>query len=72
VSGQLHNPAALLSVEEPPVRLGGPRAALEDVEKGKFLSSLILELRPLGRPDRSQSLYRLRYPDSSERWLYLL
>jgi hypothetical protein len=47
--------------------LGGwvdPRAGLEDVEDRK-LTLPELELRPLGRPARSQSLYRLRYPGSS-------
>jgi hypothetical protein len=39
-----------------------PRAGLEDVEKRKFLTLPELELRPLGRSARSQSLYRLRYP----------
>jgi hypothetical protein len=38
-----------------------PRAGLEDVEKRKFLILPGVELRPLGRPARSQSLYRLRY-----------
>jgi hypothetical protein len=38
-----------------------PRADLDDVEKRKFLTLLGLELRPLGRPVRSQSLYWLRY-----------
>jgi hypothetical protein len=38
-----------------------PRAGLEDVEKRKFLTPLGLELRPLGRPAPSQSLYRHRY-----------
>jgi hypothetical protein len=42
-----------------------PGAGLEDVEKRKFLILPGLELRPLGRPARSQSLYRLRYPGSS-------
>jgi hypothetical protein len=42
----------------------GPRAGLEDVEKRKFLPPPGLELRSLGRPARSESLYRLRYPDS--------
>jgi hypothetical protein len=41
-----------------------PRAGLEDVEKRKFLIIPGLELRPLGLPARSQSLYRLRYPGS--------
>jgi hypothetical protein len=40
-----------------------PRANL-DVEKRKFLTLPGLELWPLGRPDRSQSLYRLSYPGS--------
>jgi hypothetical protein len=42
----------------------GPRTSLDDVEKGKFLTLPGLDLRPLGRPARSQSLYRLRYPGS--------
>jgi hypothetical protein len=42
----------------------GPRVGLEDVEKRKFLTLPGLELRPLGRPARSQSLYRLSYPGS--------
>jgi hypothetical protein len=39
-----------------------PRAGPDDLEKRKFLTLQGLELRPLGRPARSQSLYRLRYP----------
>jgi hypothetical protein len=42
-----------------------PRSGLDDVEKRKFLTLPGLELRPLGRPARSQSLYRLRYPGSA-------
>jgi hypothetical protein len=42
----------------------GTRTGLDDVEKRKFLPPLELELRPLGRPDCRQSLYRLRYPGS--------
>jgi hypothetical protein len=42
----------------------GPRACLDDVEK-RIFTLPGLELRPLGRPARSQSLYRLRYPGSS-------
>jgi hypothetical protein len=34
---------------------------------GKFFTLPELEFRPLGRPARSQSVYRLRYPGSSER-----
>jgi hypothetical protein len=41
-----------------------PRAGLEDVENRKFLTLQGLELRPLCRPARSQSLYRLSYPGS--------
>jgi hypothetical protein len=40
----------------------GPRACLDNLEKRKFLALPRLELRPFGRPARSQSLYRLRYP----------
>jgi hypothetical protein len=42
----------------------GPRAGLDDVEKRKFLTLRGLELQPIGRPARNQSLYRLRYPGS--------
>jgi hypothetical protein len=42
----------------------GPRTDLDDVEKRKFLTLPGLELRPLGRPARSQSLYRLRFSGS--------
>jgi hypothetical protein len=42
----------------------GPRAGLDNVEKGKYLTVPGLELRPLGRPVRSQSLYRPSYPGS--------
>jgi hypothetical protein len=41
-----------------------PRAGLDDVEKGKFLTLPGFELRLLGRSARTQSLYRLRYPGS--------
>jgi hypothetical protein len=40
-----------------------PSTGLYDVEKRK-LTLPGPELRPLGRPARSQSLYRLRYPGS--------
>jgi hypothetical protein len=40
----------------------GPRSDLDDVEKREFLTQRGLELRPLGRPAGSQSLYRLSYP----------
>jgi hypothetical protein len=42
-----------------------PRAGLDDMEKRKLLSLPGLELRPLGHPDRNQSLYRLSYPGFS-------
>jgi hypothetical protein len=45
----------------------GPRAGLDDEEKRKFLTLPGLELRPLGRPNRSQTLYRLRYLGFAEK-----
>jgi hypothetical protein len=42
----------------------GPRVGLDDVEKRNLLTLPGFELRPLGRPARSQSLYRLRYSGS--------
>jgi hypothetical protein len=39
----------------------GPKASLDVVEERKFLNIPGLELWPLGRPARSQSLYRLSY-----------
>jgi hypothetical protein len=42
----------------------GPRAGMDEMEKTKFFILPGLELRLLGRPARSQSLYRLRYPGS--------
>jgi hypothetical protein len=45
-------------------RLDGPQIRSGRVEKRKFLTLPGLELRPLSRPARSQSLYRLRYPGS--------
>jgi hypothetical protein len=41
-----------------------PRACLDDMEKRKFFTLPGLEFRRLGRPARSQSLYRLSYPGS--------
>jgi hypothetical protein len=69
VSGQLHAPAALPPGKESPGThcIGGwveLSAGLDDMEKRKFLTLTGLELRPLGRPAHSQSLYRLRYPGS--------
>jgi hypothetical protein len=37
----------------------GPKAYLDDMEKGKFLILSGIEFRPLGRPAHGQSLYRL-------------
>jgi hypothetical protein len=42
-----------------------PRAGLDDMEKRNFLTLPGLELRHLGRPARSQSLYRLRHLGST-------
>jgi hypothetical protein len=39
------------------------RAGLDEMEKRKLLTLPGLELRPLDRPARRQSLYRLRYRD---------
>jgi hypothetical protein len=41
------------------------KAVLDDMEKEKFLTPPGLELRFIGRPACSQSLYRLRYRGSS-------
>jgi hypothetical protein len=49
-----------------------PRAGLDAVEKRKFLTLPDLELRPVGRPARSQSLYRLRYPGHIKMPVYYL
>jgi hypothetical protein len=61
---QLHAPAALPPGERAPGThwMGGwvyPRAGLGEIEKWKFLTLPVLELRPLGRPARGQSLYQL-------------
>jgi hypothetical protein len=48
------------------------RAGLDDLEKKKFLTLPGFELRPLGRPALSQSLYRLRYPSSAEGTPFIL
>jgi hypothetical protein len=42
----------------------GLRAGLDDVEKRKFLTLPGFDLRLLSRPARSQSLYRLRHPNT--------
>jgi hypothetical protein len=68
VSGQLHSPAALPPRKELSVFIVyeavEPRASLDKMEKRKFLTLPELELRLLGRPAHSQSLYRLSYPGS--------
>jgi hypothetical protein len=50
----------------------GPRVALGAVRKRKVLTVQGLELRTLGRPAHSQSLYRLSYPGSQEEGVSLL
>jgi hypothetical protein len=66
MSTKLHVPAALPMGKAHGIHwIGGclgPRAGSDDVEKRKFLTLPGLELRLLGRPTRSQSLYKLRYP----------
>jgi hypothetical protein len=68
--GQLQAPAALPPRKELPGThwIGGwvgSRVGLDDVEKRKILTLPGFELRPLGLPARSQSLYRLSYPSPS-------
>jgi hypothetical protein len=69
MSGQLHALPLYPRERAPGTHwIGGwvdPRAGLGDLEKRKFLTVPGLELRDLGRPARSQSLYRLRYPGSN-------
>jgi hypothetical protein len=43
-----------------------PRSGLDDMKKRKFLTLPGLKLRPLGRPHRNQSLYRLCFPGLAE------
>jgi hypothetical protein len=38
----------------------GPRTGMNGMKKRKFLTLAVLEVRPLVRPSRTQSLYRLR------------
>jgi hypothetical protein len=45
-------------------RLAGPQSRSGRRSKRKFLSLPGLELRPFGRPARSQSVYRLSCPGS--------
>jgi hypothetical protein len=49
-----------------------PRASLDGLESRKFLPPSGLELRPLGRPARSQSLYRLLSLCSKKYTVYTL
>jgi hypothetical protein len=44
-----------------------PRGSLGDMEEKILDPTGICELRPLGRPARSQSRYRLRYPGTLSR-----
>jgi hypothetical protein len=77
VSSQLHAPGRFTPSDRD---LGthcvggwvGPRARMDGVENRKFLTLPGLELRQLGRPARSQSLYRLRYPGSSRNIIFVL
>jgi hypothetical protein len=62
VSGEFHVPAALPPGERASFThlIGGwvcPTAGLDDTEKWKFLTLPGLELRPLNRPARTQSLW---------------
>jgi hypothetical protein len=50
----------------------GLKAGLDDMEKRKFLTLYGPEIQPLGRPARSQSLYRLRYRGSAAGQLQVL
>jgi hypothetical protein len=65
-AGQLHAPTALTPGERASGThwIGGCVGAWTglDVKSTKMLPVPELELCPLGRPDSSQSLYRLRYP----------
>jgi hypothetical protein len=64
VNGQLH---ALVPLTPGGTHCVGSwvdhRTFLDDIEKRKLLTLPGLELRLLGHPARSQSLYRLRYPN---------
>jgi hypothetical protein len=50
----------------------GPRAGLDDVERRKVVPLPGLELRTLGLPARTQSLYRLRYPGCAQNAIILI
>jgi hypothetical protein len=68
VSSQVHASAALTPEKGLGTYwIGGwvdPRAGLDDIEDWQFFTLTRLEHRPLCRPGRSQSLYRLRYSGS--------
>jgi hypothetical protein len=69
LSGHLHAPGHFTPGDKAAGthRIGGwvdSRVGVDNVEKRKFLTLPELELRHLGHPARSQSLYRLRYPSS--------
>jgi hypothetical protein len=66
VSGQLHARPLYPREKIPRIYWIGGWVDTEPVwtTRRTFLILLGLELRPLGRPARSQSLYRLRYPGS--------
>jgi hypothetical protein len=58
--------------KKPPVHIGigdwvDHRVGLDDVRIRTFLTLPGLELRPLGRPARNQSLHRLRYAGSNQK-----
>jgi hypothetical protein len=69
VSYHFHTPATLPPGRAPGTHWRGVwvglKAGLDDVENRKSLTLPGLELRPLRRPARSQSLYRLSYPSSN-------
>jgi hypothetical protein len=51
----------------------GRRTGLDAAEKRKFSNLLGLELRPVGRPTRTQSTYRLHYSGCSKIiYIYML
>jgi hypothetical protein len=72
-NSQLHTPATLPPGEKALTThciggWAGPRTGLDNVKKRKILPLKGLELRPLGRPARNQSLYRVRETKSLGRW----
>jgi hypothetical protein len=62
-------PSRFTPAKEPPGShwIGGwvdPRVGLDGMERRKFLTLTGLEIRTLGRPAHSQSLYQVGYPGS--------